>query len=194
MGVAGSPHSSTPLAAAAAGIRKSYNPSYMGAQQTQQGPAAPPPAPQNLYQAPGPGYNLHHEAVAHHSSLPQQMGGWQQQQQQQTPHPYYRSAVGLPMGMRGEAMAHAQQHGLMPAMMPDGPGMYYGPASAAAAVVGGGGRMGPHPGRPGGGGPMAGRAMYLNRPQPYLDQMQAGPGMHAMEGRPPPGYHSPGSF
>jgi hypothetical protein len=92
------------------------------------------------------------------------------------------------MGMRGgEAMTAHVQHGPM-AMMPEG-GMYYGPPSM-------GGRVGPQqPGRAGGGGgpmPAAGRAMYLNRAQPYMDQQLHHAGMHGMEGRPPPGYHSQG--
>ena len=176
MAVAGSPMSGSPLAT---GIRKSYNPGYMG-------PQPGPPPPHVLSQGPGPGY----PEAGPHNNLPQHLAGWQQPPgggPPPPPHPYYRGVAAL--GIRGESMAHAQMP-LMPG--PDGGasgGLYYGPSPPAGA------RLARHAG-----GPMAaGRAMYLSRQHaPFMDPLQGGPPgspglQHMMEGRGgPPGYHATG--
>jgi hypothetical protein len=200
MGVAGSP---LPGSALATGIRKSFNPGYLGAQ----GP------PNVLAQGPGPGYPL--QEVLHPNSA-QQPPGWPPHQPPSSPlanspYPVFRSAAGgslSAMGMRGESLARAQ-HGLMMPGAPEGPGggaggMYYGPGPPSAMIGPGGARLVPGRG-PGDSGPghlAPGRAMYLSRQQPgppYMEQFHPGgpgsPGLPVMvEGRQPPGYQSPGEL
>jgi len=195
MGVAGSP---LPGPVIATGIRKSFNPGYLG---------------HVLAQGPGLGYPL--QEVLQHNSLQQPPLGWPPQQQPKPPspprashqYPVFRTAGGggagggLPLmgSIRGESLARTQ-HGIMMSEGPGG-GMYYGPASAMVGP--GGARL--VPGRPEDGGPghlSPGRAMYLNRQQhgpPYIEPLCHGgpgsPGLPVMvEGRQPPGYHSPGKL
>ncbi len=158
------------------GIRRSFNPSYLG-----------PQGPGHMT-SPGPCYtpqDVHHGL----QQQQQQLSGWPQQAANH--HPFYRPPVGLPMGMRGESLSMlpgAEGMGVGSGGGGNG-GLYYGPVGTPS-----GARLISHPGRQ-----VAGRAgMYLSRQQqhgPYMEQqLHGGPGLHMMVegGRLPPSYHPPG--